>query len=835
MANRKSWRRAAGPPSNRAPSRPAHKPLSTPFVGISSAALSSMLHLLIAKDVTLSTVDGAVHTGLFAGTEHAPDGLRFVLTFARSRPRPPNAPANSKPLGSYVEKRGSTVRKFSVNVKHVVALTAPTPVTPGLSKTHSSSSTTSTSSSGTRKPAFAIDGDIARAGSAVGRHLQPFNDFSDLRPQKDARPGTLDEQTFGDMVNGRTAKKWDQFQVNQDKFGVTTTFDEDEYTTKIDTRDARFAEREKEAAKLASEIEAEQTENVHVRIERNQQIASGFDEEALHSGVDRSHPKEAAKPLVKPAPPKPKPAPAERPKSYAAAAAAGPVKNHLPPHTTQKSAQPPATKPISKPSTSSASARSTARTTGAITPTKAPTADTHIKERESAVEKKLKTSSLRSSRDNLPQLAKVRAQSMTGRNSPSQSRNSPLPTPAAAETTAVAVLNLDAQTPNLGPEHIKSFEKYKMNREIRSMTENREKITDDLKKFQTQLDSKNGQIKGQIRRSSSSANASGNSTPATAAEKKTTLSGPKPEAKAPADKDSEAKAEGAKGIQPSTTTTTTSTTKAPEATQKPKPKLKSKLDPNAAEFKLNPDAPPFEPAAQKQVPMNSTSYPMSPYPGGQVSQDYIQNVQPGHQSFPVPMQAMGQIPYGQPYRMIVPGVPGGVPAGAVPTGAVPAGMAPGNSPYPFVQAPPGAFPGQHVPGGFPQSGGMSVSYGYSQMNHNMPMVVAQGPPGMPAGPYPYYGPGPYSGGQVPGGPQLSQPPQHMYGSNQHGMGQMQGGPMYQGGRGGHGHRRGGFNRKGGKHHGQHSHHMSGSAGVSNSDKGIGRPIENGMTNDGIQR
>ncbi|CDF32838.1 unnamed protein product [Chondrus crispus] len=786
MANRKSWRRAAGPPSNRGPSRPANKSAS-PFAGISSATLSSVLHLLLAKDVNLTTVDGAVHKGLFAATEHAPDGLRIVLNYARSRP-----PKEGKPLGTFVEKRGDVARKFSVCVKHVVSVTAASPMNVIKMAPVPAS----------RKAGFAIDGDITKGNTGAGRQLEPFNDFTELVGGVGGRPATLDEHTFGDLANGRPGKKWDQFQVNEDKFGVTTSFDEHQYTTKIDTRDARFAEREKEAAKLALEIEGKQADNVHLRIERNQGIDADFDEETLHSGVDRAAMKEPPKPAGKPAA-KGKATPVERPRLSYAAAAAGSVKAQVP-QTVNKPAP-----PVGKPAHRSSSTSS--RSTGPSAPATTPSADT--KERDPVMEKKPKSNSMRSSRDNLPQLAKVRAQTITGRNSPSQSRNSPLPTPAAAETTAVAVLNLDAQTPNLGPEHIKSFEKYKTNREIRSIAENREKITDDFKKFRTQFDSRNGQL----RRSSSNANSSGNTNIGTTAEKKAVEPTPKADPKASGDRSTQTKAEEVKAPQPTSS-------KATEATLKPKTKLKSKLDPNAAEFKLNPDAQPFEPAVQKQqVPVNPVPYPMSPYPGGQVPQEYVQNVQPGHQGYPVPMQAMGQIPYGQSYGMMVP------------AGAVPAGIPAGNSAYQFMQAPPGAFAGQQVPSRFAPSGGMPVSYGYPQMNPNMPMVVGQGPQGIPAGPYPYYAPGPYPGGQVPGGPQMSQPPQHMYSSNQHGVAQMQGGPMYQGGRGGQGHRRGGFGRKGGKHHGQHSHNAAANAAVNSSEKVMGRPLENGMANDASQR
>ncbi len=46
---------------------------------------------------------------------------------------------------------------------------------------------------------------------------------------------------------------WDQFAVNQQKFGVTSTFDEAIYTTTIDRKNCAITEQD--AARLAREIE----------------------------------------------------------------------------------------------------------------------------------------------------------------------------------------------------------------------------------------------------------------------------------------------------------------------------------------------------------------------------------------------------------------------------------------------------------------------------------------------------------------------------------------------------------------------------------------------------
>jgi PAB1-binding protein PBP1 len=63
--------------------------------------------------------------------------------------------------------------------------------------------------------------------------------------------GQGDEVTFGPGSNNTT---WDQFAANEELFGVTTNFDEDVYTTKIDRSAADYKERERKAQKIANEI-----------------------------------------------------------------------------------------------------------------------------------------------------------------------------------------------------------------------------------------------------------------------------------------------------------------------------------------------------------------------------------------------------------------------------------------------------------------------------------------------------------------------------------------------------------------------------------------------------
>lgn len=81
---------------------------------------------------------------------------------------------------------------------------------------------------------------------------------------------------------------WDQFKVNEEKFGVGSTYDESLYTTKINTSGADYKKRLKEATIIAKEIESQSSTDRHILEERGIQVDdSGVDEEDKYSGVDR--------------------------------------------------------------------------------------------------------------------------------------------------------------------------------------------------------------------------------------------------------------------------------------------------------------------------------------------------------------------------------------------------------------------------------------------------------------------------------------------------------------------------------------------------------------------
>jgi hypothetical protein len=77
---------------------------------------------------------------------------------------------------------------------------------------------------------------------------------------------------------------WDQFSANEKKFNVRATFDENLYTTKLDVSSID-ASRRAEAERIAREIESTPSTNMHIAEERNQAIATDYDEEDRYSGV----------------------------------------------------------------------------------------------------------------------------------------------------------------------------------------------------------------------------------------------------------------------------------------------------------------------------------------------------------------------------------------------------------------------------------------------------------------------------------------------------------------------------------------------------------------------
>lgn len=118
------------------------------------------------------------------------------------------------------------------------------------------------------RPGFRTDSAISGGRGGSERQLTPF--FSNM---DGADSGGALESTA--TSNG--GQPWDQFAANERLFGLTTDYDENIYTTQIDTNHPRYRERLAAANKTAREIERSVPATAHVAEERVMDYAGGED------------------------------------------------------------------------------------------------------------------------------------------------------------------------------------------------------------------------------------------------------------------------------------------------------------------------------------------------------------------------------------------------------------------------------------------------------------------------------------------------------------------------------------------------------------------------------
>jgi PAB1-binding protein PBP1 len=103
--------------------------------------------------------------------------------------------------------------------------------------------------------AFRTDTEISsKPAKGEGRSLLIWSEEEMDAPLDSIQaPGHVDDETFGAGASVGD-KSWDQFAANENLYGITTTFDENLYTTKLDRSGADYKERERKAQKIANEI-----------------------------------------------------------------------------------------------------------------------------------------------------------------------------------------------------------------------------------------------------------------------------------------------------------------------------------------------------------------------------------------------------------------------------------------------------------------------------------------------------------------------------------------------------------------------------------------------------
>ncbi|XVE88654.1 hypothetical protein DITRI_Ditri19aG0086800 [Diplodiscus trichospermus] len=115
------------------------------------------------------------------------------------------------------------------------------------------------------------------------RHVEVERELEPWVPDEDDPQCPELENVF----DGPWKRNWDQFETNQKLFGVKSTFNEELYTTKLE-RGPQMRELEKEAMRIAREIEGEETQDLHLAEERGIDHDNfDIDEEMRFSSVYR--------------------------------------------------------------------------------------------------------------------------------------------------------------------------------------------------------------------------------------------------------------------------------------------------------------------------------------------------------------------------------------------------------------------------------------------------------------------------------------------------------------------------------------------------------------------
>lgn len=201
------------------------------------------------------------------------DGKNSNSTSIESLPK--KVPAPLKPI-SYSELARKADLKPTTSPLGMQTLKKklPVPMAPANGRVSSKSSAAIESSVKTEPPSkFKTDRDISTGYKFREREFEVW------KPDVGSTEISMDDSNFN-------AGSWDQFKVNEEKFGVESTYDEHLYTTRVDTSAKDYNERLQRAQKIAREIEGLATLDRHVLEERGATIDdSGMDEEDKYSGV----------------------------------------------------------------------------------------------------------------------------------------------------------------------------------------------------------------------------------------------------------------------------------------------------------------------------------------------------------------------------------------------------------------------------------------------------------------------------------------------------------------------------------------------------------------------
>lgn len=113
------------------------------------------------------------------------------------------------------------------------------------------------SSTSLTRSGFQTDTDISAGARGAERELKPWAPEPDHGPNGSASNGGVQRERERDVLTfgaPPSSVPWDQFRDNERLFGVTTDYDEEIYTTKLDRSGPGYKKRERDADRLAAEM-----------------------------------------------------------------------------------------------------------------------------------------------------------------------------------------------------------------------------------------------------------------------------------------------------------------------------------------------------------------------------------------------------------------------------------------------------------------------------------------------------------------------------------------------------------------------------------------------------
>ncbi|KAL6491748.1 Polyadenylate-binding protein-interacting protein 3 [Orobanche gracilis] len=235
--------------------------------GLETASHDRLIYLvtcLIGQQVEVQVQDGSVISGLFHATNA--DDFGVVLKMAHVIK---DGSRGHKNVSDFPEK--PPTRTFIVPAQDLVQVIAK-----GVSVTRDG---LTNELQNEKQQELMTDSCISQSRHVeMGRELEPW-----IPDENDPVCPELDN-----IFDGPWNRSWDQFEANATLFGVKSTFNEELYTTKLE-RGTQMRELEREATRLAREIEGEDTHDLHLAEERGIQLHGNLeiDEETRFSSVCR--------------------------------------------------------------------------------------------------------------------------------------------------------------------------------------------------------------------------------------------------------------------------------------------------------------------------------------------------------------------------------------------------------------------------------------------------------------------------------------------------------------------------------------------------------------------